>query len=123
MRVLLISYLVWQLLGGVGVAQGKCDPFTPLVRNGQLIPCEPSQPVPKLTGILSDADGNSMALINDAWVRIGDVVDGYRVAEIHREAVVLAHNGAHVIIQISGEGEANGTASDLSDRHRPTRDP
>ena len=121
MRVLVISScLVWWFLGGVGAAagehfsynaQGKCDPFVPLVRNGQLVPCRPQPPRPTLTlqGIVWDPAGESFALINDREVQIGNTVGDYQVAEIRHDAVVLVQEGTALTLTMSLEGRANGT--------------
>lgn len=120
MRVLVMSScLVWWFLGGVGAAagdqfsydaQGKCDPFVPLVRNGQLVSCRPQpfRPALMLQGIVWDPAGESIALIDDREVKVGDNVDDYQVAEIRHDAVVLVHEGAPLTLTISLEGRKNG---------------
>ena len=85
-------------------AQGRRDPFMPLVRDGRLVSVqgmlvESSKPV--LYGILWDPSGASLALINDAEVKVGDVIGSYRVSEIRKDAVVLMNGGSPVILQIS----------------------
>ena len=120
MRVLVMSScLVWWSLGGVGAAagdpfsydaQGKCDPFVPLVRNGQLVPCrpQPSRPTLTLQGIVWDPSGESIALIDDREVKVGDSIDDYQVAEIRHDAVVLVQEGTVLALTISLEDRANG---------------
>ena len=83
---------------------GRRDPFVPLVRDGRLVSvqgmfAEATRPV--LYGILWDPGGASLALINDAEVKVGDVIGTYRVAEIRPDAVVLNNGGAPVVLQIS----------------------
>jgi len=95
-------------------SKGRCDPFIPLVREGRVVPCD-SRPgaageegkasVPTLGGILWDAEGRSIALINGGEAKTGDTVDGYRVSEIHRDEVVLTRESEHVVLRI-GFGDA-----------------
>ncbi len=85
-------------------AEGRRDPFMPLVRDGKLISVqgvvtETARPV--LYGILWDPRGASLALINDSEVRVGDVIGTYRVTEIRQDAVVLANGGPPLVLQIS----------------------
>jgi len=95
-------------------SKGRCDPFIPLVREGRVVPCD-SRPgtagdesktaVPTLGGILWDAEGRSIALINGGETKTGDTVDGYRVSEIHRDEVVLTRESERVLLRI-GFGDA-----------------
>ena len=87
---------------------GHRDPFVPLVRDGRLVGVAPggargaaSKPV--LYGILWDPGGQSIALINDAEVKVGDAVGGYRVKEIRQDAVVLINGGVPVVLEIAFE--------------------
>lgn len=86
---------------------GRRDPFVPLVRDGRLVAAtagarvESSTPV--LYGILWDAGGGSIALINDAEVKVGETIGGYRVKEIRQEAVVLDNEGEPLVLQIAFE--------------------
>ena len=81
------------------------DPFMPLVRDGQLVlqggagGVETSKPV--LYGIIWDAGGQSIALINDAQVKVGETIGQYQVAEIRQDAVVLTGGGEPVVLQIA----------------------
>lgn len=84
-------------------AKGRRDPFMPLVREGRLI--GPSKgptggAAPLLYGILYDPAGQSIAMINDQEVRVGDTVGGYQVAEIRQDAVVLKSGGEPLVLQI-----------------------
>lgn len=119
MRMLLGSCLMWWFLGGAGAAagdpfsydaQGKCDPFVPLVRNGQLVPCRPQPPRATLTlqGIVWDPAGESVALIDDREVKVGDRVDDYQVVEIRHDAVVLVREGTALTLTFSLEERVNG---------------
>lgn len=88
-------------------AQNRRDPFTPLVRDGRLIGSggrtgeQLGQPM--LHGILWDVDGHSIALIDDAEVRVGDSVGGYEVREIRQDGVVLKHGEKTVVLTIAFE--------------------
>jgi hypothetical protein len=87
--------------------KGRRDPFVPLVRDGRLVAiglggyAKSSQPV--LYGVLWDPGGNSIALINDGEVRVGDMIGDYRVVEIRKDAVVLANGGEPVVIELAFE--------------------
>ena len=88
-------------------SKGRRDPFTPLVRDGRIVAistggyAETSKPV--LYGVLWDPGGNSIALVNDGEVRVGDMVGDYRVVEIRKDAVVLANGGEPVVIELAFE--------------------
>ena len=86
---------------------GRRDPFAPLVRDGRLVAATPGTRVatstPVLYGILWDAGGDSIALINDAEVRVGDAVGDYRVKAIRQDAVVLDNEGEPLVLQITFE--------------------
>ena len=87
---------------------GHRDPFVPLVRDGRLVGvASPETAVdaarPVLYGILWDPGGRSLALINDAEVKVGDTIAGYRVKEIQEDAVVLDSGGVPVVLEIQFE--------------------
>lgn len=87
---------------------GRRDPFIPLVQDGRLARTGPSTLVdtskPVLYGILWDSSGQSLALINDSEVKVGDTVSDYQVHEIREDAVVLTDDGGHsLILQVSFE--------------------
>ncbi len=93
-------------------AKGRCDPFFPLVQEGKSVPCETNQAGSELStgllqlgGILWDAGGNSIALINGTEVKRGDRVEGYDVAEIRNDAVVLMRDGQSLILQMTYEDQ------------------
>ena len=83
-------------------SKGRRDPFVPLVREGRLVAAgpgaqvEPSKPV--LYGILWDPGGHSIALVNDAEVRVGDRIGDYEVREIRLDAVVLNRGGEEPLV-------------------------
>ena len=85
---------------------GHRDPFVPLVRDGRLVGVAPpgtrvSTDKPVLYGILWDPAGQSIALINDGEVKVGDTIAGYRVQEIRQDAVVLSSGGVPVVLEIA----------------------
>ncbi len=92
-------------------AKGHCDPFFPLVQDGKAIPCATNQSGPDVTGplqlggILWDAGGHSIALINDAEVKRGDLVGGYEVTEIRPDAVMLKRDGQSIVLKIQYEDQ------------------
>lgn len=89
-------------------AKGRRDPFLPLVRDGQFVHVTgadsgftSSLGATTLSGILWDAGGNSIALINGTEAKVGDSVDGYQISEIREDAVVLTNGGEPVVLQIT----------------------
>jgi len=84
-------------------SKGRRDPFSPFVRDGKLVTPQKgmaSMRKPVLYGILWDPGGRSLAMINDAEMRVGDSVAGYDVVEIRKDAVVLSGDGELVVLQI-----------------------
>ena len=114
----LVLSLVWLGVGPVWAAErtptqpasfqydskGRRDPFTPLVREGKLVNVIPGTQLsvsrPVLFGILWDPGGQSLALLNDTEAKVGDMIGGYRVAEIRQDAVVLIDGGEPVVLQL-----------------------
>ena len=98
-------------------AGGRRDPFIPLVRDGRLIGGGRSAQQlgePSLHGILWDAGGHSIALIDDAEVRVGDTIAGYEVAEIRRDGVVLKSGEKSLVLTIAFEaGEPGATTGGM----------
>jgi len=86
---------------------GRRDPFVSLVRDGRLVATIPGTRLessrPKLSGILWDPGGQSIAIINEEEVRVGDTVIGYKVLEIREDAVVLTNGGVPMILEIEFE--------------------
>ena len=83
-------------------SKGHRDPFAPLVRDGRLIAAGPGTRIeastPVLYGILWDPGGNSIAMINDGEVKVGDWVGQYQVKEILRDTVVLDSETADPLV-------------------------
>jgi len=98
-------------------AHGRRDPFRPLVQDGRVVGVSGRSPSaaetdrPVLYGILWDPGGKSIALINDLEVKVGDTVNGYRVAEIRQDAVVITNGGEPVVLQIAFEMSPSGTTT------------
>ena len=87
-------------------ASRKRDPFIPLVRDGRLLNVASKTPrvsdVPlSLSGILWDPGGQSIALINETELKVGDTIHEYRITDIREDAVVLMRDGQPVVLQIS----------------------
>ena len=84
---------------------GQRDPFVPLVRDGRLVATTPGMRLesskPVLAGILWDPGGQSVAIINEEEVKVGDAIGGYKVSEIRKDAVVLTNGGKLVELGIS----------------------
>ena len=83
-------------------AKGHRDPFVPLVKDGRLIGASQDHPTdgvtPVLYGVLWDPSGNSIALINDAEVKVGDTVGTYVVQDIRQDSVVLSRDGGEPLV-------------------------
>jgi hypothetical protein len=92
-------------------SEGRRDPFMPLIRDGRMIGAggrgaagELGQPM--LHGVLWDAGGHSIALIDDLEVKVGDTVAGYEVSEIRQDGVVLRQGERTVVLTIAFEAVA-----------------
>ena len=83
-------------------SKSRRDPFVALVRDGRLIAAGPGTRLeastPVLYGILWDPGGNSIAMINDGEVKVGDWVGQYQVREIHQDTVVLHSGTAELLV-------------------------
>ena len=80
-------------------AQGKRDPFIPLVKDGKIIGGKSESAIPELMGILWDPD-NPIAMMGDKELTVGDMLDDYKVVEIHETSVVLEDSeGARVEVK------------------------
>ena len=105
--------------GGVYQSEGHRDPFVPLVRDGRII--TPPQAtggdgrrttaMPVLHGILWDAGGRSIAMIDDTELQVGGEVRGYQVTEITRATVSLARAGQIFVLRLEESGEATPTTT------------
>lgn len=86
--------------------RGRRDPFVALVRDGRLTgtaaqSARQESQHPVLVGILWDAGGRSIALINDEEVTLGSRISGYEVTEIRPDAVVLSDGKESLVLQIT----------------------
>ena len=97
------------------------DPFLPLVRDGRLVgdeataqdtPVESFKPV--LYGVLWDPGGQSIAMINDTEVKVGDMVGDYRLLEIRPDSVVLENGGERMALQLTFEAPSSKRVSGAS---------
>ena len=89
-------------------AHGRRDPFVLLVRDGRLVGGVQNMrggdgSTLVLHGIVWDAGGHSIALIDDTEARVGDTIGEYRVQEIRQDAVVLTNGGEPVVLRIAFE--------------------
>ena len=88
-------------------AKGHRDPFMALVRDGKLIGTQKGTPPdtgkPVLYGILWDPNGQSIAMLNDTEVTVGETVGIYEVLEIRQDAVVLSAGGDPLVLKIEFE--------------------
>ena len=95
-------------------AGGKRDPFAPLIINNQLAVGRPSgsaQGKPVLYGILWDPAGVSIALVDNLEAKVGDIVRGYRVKAIQKDAVILEAEGQTVVLDIAFETDKSGATT------------
>ena len=93
-------------------SQGKRDPFIPLVTpDGRFQKLEAEEEPKKketelkLNGIIYDKYGISYAIVNDMVVKIGDVVDDYKVLKIEEKKVSFIKEGQVTDIFIKKEGK------------------
>lgn len=105
--------------GGVYQSEGHRDPFLPLVRDGRII--TPPQAtggdgrsttsLPVLHGILWDAGGRSIAMIDDTELQVGGEARGYQVTEITKSTVSLARGGQIFVLRLEESGGATPTTT------------
>ena len=83
------------ILPGVASSQSQRDPFVPLVSESGmvLIPQELDITGLNLRGIIY-AGKESVAIVNDQVLKVGDAVGEYVIAEIRRKEVVLEKQDA-----------------------------
>ena len=78
---------------------GKITLTTPVKRKPEPTPKEPEEVSLKFKGIAQAGDQKA-ALINDKVVKIGDMIDGMKVEEIHRFKVILSKNNKRYILEL-----------------------
>ena len=86
---------------------GKKDPFGPLVSpSGALITYDsevtPSDMV--LEGVVIDAQGNNIAILNGKIVKTGDKIVSYTVGKISANQVELINGQEHLTVKIKKGG-------------------
>ncbi len=82
---------------------GKKDPFTSLVSpTGEVITTDADMTVSDLNleGIMVDAKGNNLAIINGKVVKAADMIGGFRVEVISPEAVELIKNDGRFTLKL-----------------------
>ena len=88
---------------------GKRDPFIPLISENKTIMSpagwsfiSSKLPELKIEGILFDGT-NSLAIINDKIVTIGDNISNCKIASITREEIVIRYMDKEYSVKISGD--------------------
>ncbi|MFZ5801188.1 MAG: hypothetical protein ACOY3D_07450 [Candidatus Omnitrophota bacterium] len=87
-------------------SKGKRDPFMPLVTSqGYIVNIEDELLVAdmNLEGIIYDAGGRSMAVINGKVVKSGDNIGRYTIKEIRKERVILVKDEEESILELLRE--------------------
>ncbi|MFH1413240.1 MAG: hypothetical protein ABIG56_00105 [Candidatus Omnitrophota bacterium] len=89
-------------------AQGKRNPFSPLVTSEGLLlkldaPKSPSGLY--LEGVIFDENGRSYAIVNTEVVMAGDMIDGYQLLKIEKNKVFFTKEGQITEILLEKEGE------------------
>ena len=101
-------------------AKNRRDPFVALVRDGRPVALSQQSigefTKPVLYGILWDAGGQSIALINERETKVGETVNGYRVKEIRQDAVVLEGEGGPVVLRIAFDASSPSPAHNTATR-------
>ncbi len=105
-------------------AKGHRDPFVPLIEEGRVVNVKGSTGssgnIPTLYGILWDPEGQSIALINNTEVKVGDSVGFYQVKEIQKDSVVLNNDGEPVVLHIAFEPPLSGVEEVEQQKERRT---
>lgn len=89
-------------------AQGKRDPFIPLVtQDGRFLKLEAEEQNSSLAleGIIYDPSGYSYAIVNGTVVKIGDKIADYEVLKIEKNKVVLIKEGQVYGVELKKEEE------------------
>jgi len=85
--------------------QMKRDPFVPLITPaGFLVNLEPSDEKNiSLEGIMFDAKGDSMAIINGELVHVGDAIGSAVVSSIEPNKVTIIQDNEKIEVELRGE--------------------
>jgi len=89
-------------------SKGKRDPFMPLVTSqGYIVNVEEELFASEmnLEGIIYDAQGYSLAIINGKVVKVGDNIGSYTVLESSQSTVILAKETEKYILELKKEVE------------------
>jgi hypothetical protein len=89
-------------------AQGKRNPFTPLVTpDGVLLKLDKEEAKGDLLidGIIYDKYGLSYALVNGEVVKIGDKVGDYQILKIEKNKVIFIKEGELTEVELKKEDE------------------
>lgn len=94
-------------------SKGRRDPFVALVEEGRAVGSrsgvdESKSSKPVLYGVLWDPNGQSIALIDNTEVKVGDQVGLYEVKEIRKDTVVLSSEAESLVLQIAFDSPASG---------------
>ena len=77
------------------------DPFqraTPALKKAKEVKIKPTPPVPELKAVI-----NSSAYIDGKWRSEGDYINGYRVAKIYDEYVILQFGDMNITLTVMGK--------------------
>lgn len=110
----LVFALIYICLGAMVFAEenfiydskGKRDPFMPLVTSqGYIVNVEEELFASdmNLEGIIYDAQGHSLAIINGKVVKVGDNIGSYTILEINQSTVILAKEAEKYILELKKE--------------------
>lgn len=85
--------------------QGQRDPFIPLISSsGYLVNLEPQENgALHLEGIMYDADGESMIIVNGELLRVGESIGNAMISSIEPDKVIVIKNNEKVEIEFRRE--------------------
>lgn len=85
--------------------QGKRDPFIPLISPaGYLVNLEPQEnEALRLEGIMYDAQGGSMVIINGELLKVGEAIGNAMISSIEPDKVVVIKDNEKVEIEFRRE--------------------
>ena len=86
---------------------GRRNPFIALVTSDGRLLVEIEEESFRLVveGIITDDDADAYALVTGTVVRVGDVVGGYEVVGINRNAVTFTKDGETIAVELMREEE------------------
>ncbi len=85
--------------------QGKRDPFVPLISSaGYLVNLEPQEnEALHLEGVMYDADGGSIVIINGELLKVGETIGNAIVSSIELDKVVIIKDNEKVELELRRE--------------------